>query len=290
MLSQLQGSPGTEVFLEVARAAGHDVTLVNPLRLLHVAGRAPALPLDAPPDAVFTRMGSATPERGFDVLRGLELAGLPCVNRSAPLRVTRDKTRAYLELAAAGLPLPATVLAAGDADARALQAELGPPPWVLKDPIGTKGNEVRLVPDADALTAELDALGLARRAQLQRFVREAGGRDLRVFVVGGRAVAGVERRAAPGEWRSNLHQGGSAHPAALDARAREVAESCARVLDLDVCGVDLLPSEDGPLVAEVNGSPGLAGLRTAHGDAPVHAVLALLAERVSAARGARAPG
>lgn len=282
VLSQLQGSPGTAAFLEVARAAGHEATLENPLHARVVVGDGPprvAGSSAADHDVVFTRMGSATPERGFDVLRWLELAGAPCANRSGPLRVARDKLRTYLELAPAGVPLPRTVVADGGHATAALVEELGEPPWVLKDPVGTKGAAVRRVESV----AELDALRATHeRFLLQRFVAESAGTDVRVLVVGGRAVAAIRRRARPGEWRSNLHLGGAGSPHHPTDAEVDAAERAAAALDLDVAGVDLLPSDRGPLVAEVNGSPGFAGLRAVHGDAPVERVLEHLAELVRA--------
>ncbi|MEX1023985.1 MAG: RimK family alpha-L-glutamate ligase [Planctomycetota bacterium] len=265
VLSQLEGSPGTEVFLTAARAAGHEARLENPLQARKVTGDDGVSivclgSLDV--DLVFTRMGSATPERGFDVLRQLELGGLRCVNAARPLRIARDKLATYVELAAADLPLPVTVLSRGDATAAEVADALGPPPWVWKHPIGTKGEAVELIQSA----AELERRAADERCLLQRFVPEARGTDLRVLVIGGRAVAGMRRRARAGEWRSNLHRGGTGERIELTADLRDIAERAAAAVGLEVAGVDLLPGPTGPLIAEVNGSPGLAGLRAAVGD------------------------
>ena len=279
VLSQLEQSPGTDAFLEVARAAGHEVERVDPLALRLALGDGPVAIRGLNPaafDVVFTRMGSATPERGFDVLRHLELSSLPCINRAAPLRVARDKIRTYVELASAGLPLPRSIVADSGRDVMELENELGRPPWVWKDPIGTKGTAVVRV-ESQAQLASL--IANQDRFLLQRFVAEANGADVRVFVVNGRPVAAMRRQAAPGEWRSNLHLGGEGAQHELTKQEASVAASAAQTIGLDVAGVDLLPGADGPLVAEVNGSPGLAGLRKACGESPIHEILDCLAAR-----------
>lgn len=280
VLSQLEGSPGTEIFLRAARAAGHEARLENPLHARIFLGDHQAIIKgigDLDVDIVFTRMGSATPERGFDVLRQLELSGLVCVNQSGALRITRDKLRSYFELGAAGLPLPPTIVASGSASASELAAELGPPPWVWKQPVGTKGQAIERV---DSIPELHKLLARENRFLLQAFVGEAEGSDIRVLVVGGRAIAAIRRVAKPGEWRSNLYLGGATQPQELSAEMVSIAERAAATLRLGVAGVDLLPSSQGLLIAEVNGSPGLVGTHLAFGDEPAKGIVRLLESRV----------
>ena len=277
VLSQLRGSPGTRTFLNAAREAGHDVELRSPLTMkVDVGGGLPRLAGEAQarPDVVFTRMGSATPDVGFDVLEQFEAAEVPCVNRSAGLRTARDKIRCGLALARAGIPLPETVFGGPECDTAELIATLGPPPWILKRPIGTKGVGVLRVDSLESLPGVVDLLrSNGERFLLQRFVPEAARSDIRVLVVGGRAVGAMRRSARAGELRSNLHQGGRAESFELDSVVTELAERSATCLDLDVAGVDLIGSDAGYLVLEVNGSPGLAGIESVAGSGVVRAVV-----------------
>jgi ribosomal protein S6--L-glutamate ligase len=149
---------------------------------------------------------------------------------------------------------------------RAVTERLGEPPWVLKTTPGTKGEGVMLVESEAALEA-LAALLFSQKQRflVQRFVRESAGSDVRVLFVGGRAVVAMRRQAALGEFRSNLHLGGTAEPFELTAELTDLAERSARCLGLEVAGIDLLLASGGPLVLEVNGSPGLAGIEDATG-------------------------
>ena len=270
-LTHLDATPATRRFLAAAEEAGHRATLVNPL--------APGFQLDegdcsrallgspdALPDLVFTRMGGSTPERGFDFLRALEALGVPGVNRSAALLLARDKIGSLGELARAALPVPATLVLGERTSMETVTERLGEPPWVLKTTPGTKGEGVMLVESEAALEALAAPLfGRNQRFLVQRFIRESAGSDVRVLVIGGRAIVAMRRQAAAGEFRSNLHQGGTAEPFELTAELTDLAERAARTAGLDVAGIDLLPAKGGPLVLEVNGSPGLAGIEDATG-------------------------
>lgn len=288
LLSHLEGSPGNRLVLEAAARAGHEARLVHPGHLSVVidgGGGAPrVLDGDGPaslPELVFTRLGSSASAAALDTLDVLERCGVPCVNHAAALRQTRDKARAFVALAAAGLPLPPTVLLGRDTSAKAAAERLGPPPWVVKLPHGTQGMAVTQVGSLPALRSLVDMLrGLEQRIVLQHLIPEAKGVDVRVLVLGGRAVAAMRRTAQGDEWRSNLHRGGQAVAEALTPELREVAERSAAALGLEVAGVDLLPSEPGPVVCEVNGSPGLEGLEQATGRDLASELVATLAARL----------
>lgn len=273
LLSHLQDSPGNALVLDAARRAGHDVELVDPSRLQLELPPTPAGALygaDGPltlPERVFTRMGSSAPPMAHDVLHQLETAGVRCVNQAGPLSISRDKARTFQVLAQAGVPLPQTIVLGRRTPLDSALARLGPPPWILKLPVGTQGVGVSRVDSPESLRTVVDMLhGLEQRVLLQRYVEESAGTDIRVLVVGGQALAAMRRRARPGEVRSNLHQGGAGEGVALLPEWSRVAESAASAVGLEVAGVDLLPSRDGPVVCEVNGSPGLEGLQRATGE------------------------
>ena len=273
ILSHLQGSPGNRLAVEAAAARGHDVTLVNPLRvhLVPVPG-AGAPGLRGPdlgsgrPDAVLTRMGSSAPPEAVHVLEWLETTGVPCRNRSAAIRRTRDKTTQTLALGAAGLPLPPTALVAAEAPLEPVMEALPGPPWIVKLPVSTQGSGVVLVESRRSLRSVCDTLhATGQRVLVQGFIEEAAGADVRVLVIDGVARAAMRRRGREDEFRSNLHRGGTAEPVALTPALEDVAVRAAQALDLHIAGVDLLESRDGPLIVEVNGSPGLEGLSGATG-------------------------
>lgn len=269
VVSHLGESDGTRITLELLRLCGADATHVDP-RNVAVAlstGRvevahAHGLPL---PDLVYTRVGSSAPTRALDVVRQLEAAGIRCVNTPLSLERSRDKLRSYQLLAAAGLPIIETVLVGARDSLDEVVRRLGPPPYVIKLPLSSKGTGVTIADSQRALRATLDLLdGLGERVIVQRFVAHSAGTDTRVLVIGGRAVLAVRRQAGGDEFRSNVYLGGGDHPIALDERAAAIAERAAEVHGLEVAGVDMLEDRDGYVIAEVNGSPGLAGPHRRH--------------------------
>ncbi|MFH2010744.1 MAG: RimK family alpha-L-glutamate ligase [bacterium] len=273
ILSHLKGSPGNRAVEEAARARGHGVRLVDPLcaSIVLASADGPRLPRgpgwpEEPPDVVFARMGSSAPAEAFHVLEYLELVGVPCVNSSESLRRSRDKTVQALALVRAGLPTPPTALMGQELDLdRVLEAVPGPP-WIVKLPVSTQGSGVVLAESRRSLRSVVESLhAVGHRVLVQAFVAEAAGTDVRVLVVGGRARAAMRRRGQADEFRSNLHRGGTAEEMSVTPPLGDVAERAAGALGLQVAGVDLLESRAGPLVIEVNSSPGLAGLSLATG-------------------------
>jgi len=289
VLSQLVGSPGTERFLRAVDRAGHRSTFLHPLDIgLEIGGALSdrGVLIDGEraelPDVVFTRMGAASPQAGLHVLLQLEALGVPVVNAPMPLWRARDKVRSFQVLDAACVPTPVSVVLGRQLSATALERALGAPPWVIKAPEGTKGEAVFLVEDAAGLCA-LPADGTVPYVA-QRFVPEARGADVRVMVVGGEARGAMRRHARGGDFRANLALGGRAEPVDLDAGAEGLALAALAVRAADahglvVAGVDLLESADGPLVIEVNGSPGFAGIEDATGLDLAGQVVELLTER-----------
>jgi ribosomal protein S6--L-glutamate ligase len=268
----------------VGLARGHDVRVVDPLTcaLLLRSGRSEVFvegePL-GPVDAVISRIGSGANGHAFAILRQFEIGGAYCLNRSEPVARARDKLRTVQLLAAKGVGIVPTGLAHFAEDVRQLMDRLGGPPCVVKLVDGTQGAGVALVESAAAAASIVQALLAARRsALLQEFIPHEA--DARLFVVGRKVVAAMRRRARPGDFRANLHQGGIAEPLVPTEEQRDAALDAARVVGLEMAGVDLLEGPNGPLVVEVNASPGIEGIESASGRNVAGAVLRFLESQV----------
>jgi ribosomal protein S6--L-glutamate ligase len=217
-------------------------------------------------DVVIPRIGTSITRYATAVLRQFELMGSYTPNPSDAILRARDKLRAHQLLAAQGIGLPTTVFGDNPDDTDDLLSLLGPAPHVVKLNEGTQGAGVMLTEQVSASRAVVETLrGLYASFLVQEFIGEAGGADLRCFVVGDRVVAAMRRQAAEGEFRSNLHRGGEAAPAEASAEEQVVAVRSAQALGLAVAGVDLIRSARGPLVLEVNSTPGLEGVEGACG-------------------------
>ena len=215
---------------------------------------------------VLPRIGASVTAHGLTVLRQLEVQGIPVLNASAAIARSRDKFRALQLLAGAGIPVPRTVLARGGGDVKGLLAQVGGLPAILKLTQGTQGVGVMIAHSEAEIESILATLwDLGQEILLQEFVAESRGRDVRALVIGDRVVAAMRRQARSGEFRSNLHRGGAGKPVELPADFAEIAVRAARIVGLDVAGVDLLEAADGPKVMELNSSPGFEGLEKATG-------------------------
>lgn len=261
----------TQRLVEAARERGHTVRVLDPLRcymqiapgqfLLRYKGK----PLSGI-DAVIPRIGASVTFYGTAVLRQFELMGAFTPNGSDAVLRARDKLRCHQILAGEGLGLPVTVFGDNPDDTGDLLGMLGKPPHVIKLNEGTQGTGVILAENAGASRSVIEAFrGLYANFLVQEFIAEAKGADLRCFVVGDQVVAAMRRQASEGEFRSNLHRGGKASPVKLSAAEIDTALRAARAMGLGVAGVDLLRSKRGPLVLEVNSSPGLEGIEGASG-------------------------
>ena len=271
ILSRNASLYSTRRLVEVARARGHSVRVLDPLRCyMRIAPGGFSMRYKGRPvsgyDAVIPRIGTSITRYATAVLRQFELMGSWCPNPSDAILRARDKLRAHQLLAAQGIGLPTTVFGDNPDDTDDLLSLLGPPPHVVKLSEGTQGAGVMLTEKTSASRAVVEALrGLYANFLVQEFVAEAEGADLRCFVVGDRVVAAMRRQAAEGEFRSNLHRGGQASPAEASEEEQAVAIRSARALGLGVAGVDLIRSTRGPLVLEVNSTPGLEGVEGACG-------------------------
>lgn len=271
ILSRNRKLYSTKRLIEAGQARGHTVRIVDPLRCymrispglaeIHYRGRV----LEGF-DAVIPRIGASITFYGTAVVRQFESMGVYTLNTADAIQRARDKLRSMQLLAQQGIGLPTTVCADNPDDTEDLVEMLGEPPHVLKLVEGTQGKGVVLADTRSASLSLAEAFrGVRAHFLMQEFIREANGADLRAFVVGGKVVAAMLRQAREGEFRSNLHRGGHALRVRLTREERASALHAAAVMGLGVAGVDLLRSERGPLVLEVNSSPGLEGIEAASG-------------------------
>ena len=265
ILSREPDSYTTRRLHDVAIERGHGVRVLDTLHLhLNITPDGPRLFYAGEPlegiEAVIPRIGASITAYGVSMLRQFELMNITCLNGSAGIACSRDKLQAMQLMAHCGLPLPVTGFAHKLSDVPALIDSIGGAPLVVKLLEGSQGIGVALCDSARSARSVIETLlHTGQRVLVQEFIREAGGSDVRCLVVGGEVVAAIERSAQAGEFRSNLHRGGTASVATLSEYERRVALSAAQCLGLDVAGVDILRSARGPLLMEVNSSPGLQG-------------------------------
>jgi ribosomal protein S6--L-glutamate ligase len=260
----------TQRLLEAGQARGHEITVVDYKRCyMSITSRKPRVMYGGEElrfDAVVPRIGASYTFYGTAVVRQFEMMNVFSVNESQAIARSRDKLRALQILARAGLPMPITSFAHATDDIDHLIRIVGGPPLIVKLLEGTQGVGVVLAETRKAAESVIAAFRqLDANILVQQFVAEAGGADIRAFVVGSRVVAAMERQAPEGEFRSNLHRGGTARLIELDKPDRLLAIKAARTLGLQVAGVDLIRSDKGLLVLEVNSSPGLEGIEGSTG-------------------------
>ncbi len=264
----------TRRLVEAARARGHEVRVVDVLKCyMNITANNPTVfykgsgdPEALEFDAVIPRIGASVTGYGCAVLRQFEVGGIYSVNESIAITRSRDKLRAHQLLARRGIGQPITSYAHSADATNDLIQSVGGAPLVVKVMESTHGNGVVLAETKKAAEALINAFrGLEADFLVQEFIKESGGADIRCFVIGERVIAAMQRTAAAGEFRSNLHRGGSAQVIKLRPDERKLALKAAQVMGLDVAGVDIIRSNHGPLVLEVNSSPGLEGIEAATG-------------------------
>ena len=271
ILSRNRKLYSTRRIIEAAEARGHEVKVIDVLRCyMNIVSRKPSMHLEGEEltefDAVIPRIGASVTSYGTAVLRQFEVMGVYTLIESVALSRSRDKLRSLQLLSRKGVGLPVTGFANKPGDTKDLVELVGGAPLVIKLLEGTQGIGVVLAETAKAAESVIEAfMGLKADILVQEFISEAGGSDIRCLVVGGKVVAAMQRQAPEGEFRSNLHRGGSASLVKITPEERQTAVSAAKILGLSVAGVDLLRSERGPLVMEVNSSPGLEGIEAASG-------------------------
>lgn len=268
--------------VEAAEAAGHTIDVINTLHVhMNITSNRPALRYggkDLPLyDAVIPRIGASITHYGLAVLRQFEMQGVYPLNESVAIGRSRDKLRALQILARAGIGMPVTAFAHGPRKAEDVIREVGGAPVVIKLLEGTQGMGVVLAETDASAKSVIEAFSVANvNIMVQEFIRESEASDVRAFVVGGRVVAAMKRIGRTGEFRSNLHRGGRAEPAAISGEEGEVAVNAAAAIGLNVCGVDMLRTRRGPMVMEVNSSPGLEGVERSTGVDVAREIVAFL--------------
>ena len=257
--------------IEAAEARGHEIEIINTLRCyMNITSHRPEVRYQGEKligfDAVIPRIGVSITFYGLAVLRQFEMMGVYPLNESVAIGRSRDKLRALQLLARKGIGLPVTGFAHSPDDTEDLIRIASGAPLVIKLLEGTHGKGVVLAETHQAAASMIDSFrGLKAHFLAQEFIKEAGGADIRCFVIGDKVVASMLRQGKEGEFRSNIHQGGTASTIRITPEERSTAVRAARTLGLNVAGVDLLRSNHGPVVMEVNSSPGLEGIEKATG-------------------------
>ncbi|AFI84422.1 MULTISPECIES: 30S ribosomal protein S6--L-glutamate ligase [Methylophaga] len=261
----------TRRLVEAAEARGHEVDVLDVLRCyMNITSMKPEVHYKGENltgyDAVIPRIGASVTFYGTAVLRQFEMMNVYPLNESVAISRSRDKLRALQLLSRRGIGLPVTGFAHRPDDVDDLIKMVGGAPLVIKLLEGTQGIGVVLAETAGAAESVIEAfMGMKANILVQEFIKEAGGADIRCFVVGEKVVAAMKRQGKEGEFRSNLHRGGSANLIRITPAERATAVRAAKTMGLNVCGVDLLRSNHGPVVMEVNSSPGLEGIESATG-------------------------
>ena len=268
ILSRNRKLYSTRRLVAAAETRGHEVQVINPLRCyMNITSRKPQVihggKVLSGFDAVIPRIGASITFYGTAVLRQFEMMGVYSANESVAIARARDKLRSLQLLARAGVALPITGYANSPSDIDDVIRQVGGPPLVIKLLTGSQGIGVVLAETQQAAESVIDAfMDLKANILVQEFIQEAKGADIRAFVLGGKVIAAMRRQAKPGEFRSNLHRGGHAEMIQLSPEERALAVRAARTLGLNIAGVDMLQSANGPLVIEVNSTPGLEGIET----------------------------
>ena len=271
ILSRNSSLYSTTRLREAAESRGHEVRVVDYLRcVMDITSHRPRVIYGGKPiedvDAIIPRIGATHTFYGTAVVRQFEMMGVYPTNESQGISRSRDKLRSLQLLAAEGVGLPVTSFAHSTKDVEGLIELVGGSPLVVKLLEGTQGMGVVLAETKKAAESVIGAFRqLNANILVQEFIKEARGADIRAFVVGSRVVAAMERRAAPGEFRSNIHRGGEGRKVKLTPEERATAKRAAKILGLNVAGVDMMRSNHGPVVLEVNSSPGLEGIEDTTG-------------------------
>lgn len=289
ILSRGPQNHSTRSLSEAAFKAGHTAEVLDPFGFyLHISNDKNRITYQGKPaedfDVLIPRLSRTTVQYGEEVVAHFEWIGTPVVNRARSIAAARHKFHSLRTLAQQGLPIPPSLTVGSAAFLEDTVAEMGDYPFILKPFHGTHGTGVMLLDTPTSLTSAVDALcDLHEDYVIQPFIAEAGGVDIRVLVVGGKAIAAMKRSAPVGEFRANVHRGASGEAIALPDAYTDVAIRAAAALELEIAGVDLLQTNVGPVVLEVNPSPGFEELESVTGiniaDAIVEFVTAFARDR-----------
>lgn len=286
ILSRNKSLYSTNSLFEAAEKRGHEVRVIDYLRChMEITSMRPSIYLGDEKltgiDAIIPRIGASRTFFGCAVVRQFEMMDVFSLNESVAISRSRDKLRSLQLLARRGIGLPVTTFAHDPRATGQLIKQVGGAPVVIKLLEGTQGVGVVLAETTKAAESVIEAFrGLDANILAQEFIKEAGGADIRCFVVGGKVVAAIKRQGKEGEFRSNLHRGGSAEVVKITPEERSTATRAAKIIGLNVAGVDLLRSNHGPVVMEVNSSPGLEGIETATGKDVAGMIVELIEKEV----------
>ncbi len=259
----------TKRLVEAGLKRGHDLYVIDPLRCyMNISVHNPEIHYKGRKlenfDAVIPRIGQSVTFYATAVLRQFEMIGVFSLNESVAISRARDKLRSLQLLARKGIGMPVTGFAHSPDDTNDLLAIVGDVPLIIKLTEGSQGQGVVLAETRHAAESVIDAFrGLDAHFLVQEFIKESRGTDVRCFVIGGKVVASMKRQARKGEFRANLHRGGKAAAISITPAERDMAVKAAKIMGLNVAGVDLIRSAKGTLVLEVNSSPGLEGIEAA---------------------------
>jgi ribosomal protein S6--L-glutamate ligase len=300
ILSRNSAIYSTQRLVEAAEARGHNVKVVDPLKCyMNITSNRPAVYYTSEEgvkerlefDAIIPRIGASVTTYGTAVLRQFEVGGVYSVNESVALSRSRDKLRAHQLLARKGVGMPITSYAHSANATSDLISFVGGAPLIVKIIESTQGKGVLLAETNKAAESLINAfLHLKANFLVQEFIKEADGSDIRCFVVGEKVIASIKRQGAEGEFRSNLHSGGTAKLVKLQPNERALAVKAAKVLGLRVAGVDLVRSAHGPLVLEVNSSPGLEGIQETTKKDIASAIIEFIEKEVNSGASPRTSG
>ena len=272
ILSRREDLYSTQRLVAAAKDRGYQADVIDTLRCyMNITSVQPTIHYKGAElehyDAVIPRIGASITFYGTAVVRQLEMMGVYCVNDSVAINRARDKLRCLQILSKKGIGLPSTGFAHSLDEIKDLINMVGGPPLVIKFLEGTQGIGVILVETAKAARSVLEAfMGLKVNIMVQEYIKEAAGADIRCFVVGNEVVASMKRQAgSPEEFRSNLHRGGTAMSVEITEEERTMAIRAANIIGLNIAGVDIVRSHRGPLIMEVNASPGLEGIEKTTG-------------------------
>jgi len=282
ILSRKPALYSTKRLLDSGAERGHEMHVIDPLLCyMDIASHKPSIHYRGAPlegfDAIIPRIGASITFYGTAVVRQFEMMGVYCVNESVAITRSRDKLRALQLLARKGIGLPVTGFAHSTKFTDDIIRLAGGAPLVIKLLEGTQGIGVVLAETQKAAESVIDAFrGLKANILVQEFIKESGGSDIRSLVIGDRVVASMMRKGKEGDFRSNLHRGGSAMPVKLTPEERSTAVRSAGIMGLNVAGVDMLRSNHGALVIEINSSPGLRGIEEASGKNVAGAIISFI--------------
>lgn len=282
IVSRNESLYSTNRLIEAATQRGHEIKVIDILKCyMNITPGHPSIHVSGHDmkqfDAVIPRIGTSQTFYGCSVIRQFETMGTYSLNPSLAISRSRDKLRSLQLLARKSLPMPITVFANSPNDIDDLIKMVGGAPLVIKLLEGTQGVGVVLAETQQAAQSVIQAFyGVRANIVIQEYIQEAKGCDIRCIVLGGKVIASMKRQAPEGEFRSNLHRGGSATTVSITKAERNIAIQAAKIMGLNFAGVDLIRSKRGPLIMEVNSSPGLRGIETATGKDIASQVIAFI--------------